>query len=249
MHDPIYDDPDVFTTIDVASIMDRRATLVTAVGGGPLRTIITGLARHPTGRYSSAKTLRAQPWKSQAERSRMMLCEADPDIASYLAQPHRLDFEVGGKIVRFFPDLRIDRRNGDVAIEKILSPSDVRRGRNFKPAIDWAVEIYRALGWTFSVRERSEIETGRAFRNAAAIQTDRHCSITPSDGLRAYDEIACRGGTAPYGALVEAIAPLPRGRAVLHALIVRGDLALDLDAILDADAPIWRQPRTGGSVQ
>lgn len=240
LFDPIYDDPDIFKKFDVAAVLDRRATLVIAVGGGPLRTIITGGKRNPTGRFTSVKTLREHPWKNEAERSRMIVCEVDPDVSSFLAQPHRIDFEIGKKTVRFFPDLRIDRRDGTVAIEKIRSKTDQRRGRDFKPAIDWARDVYDALGWDLCVLDRSEIEAGRTFRNAVTIYLDKNCKTTPGDVVRAHDEIARRGGEAPYAALADAIGPPPRGQAVLHALIVGGALALDLDAILDADTPIRR---------
>ena len=96
--------------------------------------------------------------------------------------------------------------------------------------------------------DRAEIEAGRAFRNAVTIYLDKNCKTTPGDVARAHDEIARRGGEAPYGALADAIAPSPRGPAVLHALIVGGALALDLDDILDADTPVRRLiPRLGGA--
>jgi hypothetical protein len=241
MYDEIYDDDDVFEPLDIGVSLEHRATLVTARGGGPLRTIITGSKRYATGRYISAKTGRAHPWKFEGEPSRLMICEADANVAAYLAQPHRIDFLIGRKTVQFFPDLRIVYRSGKVVIEKIRSDADVRLGRPDDPATDWARDVYSALGWELCVRDRAEIERGRALVNARIIEFDRFCVMTSIDVSRAFDAIDRSGGEATYGQLIEALGGMPRGQAVLHALIVRGEMAVDLDAILDADTPVWRR--------
>jgi hypothetical protein len=101
--------------------------------------------------------------------------------------------------------------------------------------------VYDALGWGFCVRARAEIERGRALINARIIEFDRFCVMTSIDVSRAYDAIDRRGGEAKYGQIIEALGGMPRGQAVLHALIVRGEMAIDLNAILDADTPVWRR--------
>ena len=65
----------------------KRATIVGADRGGPIRTIINGAARRATGRYSSAKTGRAQPWESKIERSHFWRCEADPRSRHFSPSP------------------------------------------------------------------------------------------------------------------------------------------------------------------
>lgn len=100
-----------FSGDDRIEITERRGRavgrIVRSETGGPIRTIITGTKRRPTGVYQSVKTGYAQPYESQAELLFMKLLEADYRVSNWLAHPHRLEMFAGGETITYFPDFLV----------------------------------------------------------------------------------------------------------------------------------------------
>lgn len=234
------EDPNLaYRALDVSAVLRHRATLVTVRRGGPIRTLIRGAARHPTGRYASAKAGRGQPWKSLDEEARIVVCEVDPSVRTYQVQPHRIDFLLPRKVMHFFADLRIDRWDGTVDIELSPSGRDVSKGE----VVDWAREVYDALGWR--LRQRTAEDRRRSSvveANSRLIDGDRFAVVPPGVLLAARRLIDAGGGQVPYGDLIAGIGASvgskPRGRAVLHAMVVHGHLALDLATPIRPRTPV-----------
>lgn len=216
-----------------------RAVIVDADDSGPIRTIINGRSRHATGRYSSAKSGRAQPWESKVERSHFWRCEANPQIASYLAQPHRLEIPVDGRTLVYFPDTIVHFHDGRTQIREIKDVYDAEFDPDYDDKLRFARDIYRGLGWDFVILERDQVEAQPGYRNARSIQFDRHVKFTGFDLDAAFGCIERDGRSAPFGLVVEALGGAERGRAILHALIVHGHVAIDLDKHIGADTPVW----------
>lgn len=88
------------------------ARIVTSNDGGPIRRIISGRSRRPTGTFTSVKAGgRAMPHESvEGERQAMWVAEAATCVRKMLAQPHRLEILVSGrpKPLKYFPDLLVD---------------------------------------------------------------------------------------------------------------------------------------------
>lgn len=88
------------------------ARIVTSEDGGPIRRIINGRSRRPTGTFTSIKAGgRAMPHESvEGERKAMWIAEAATCVVKMLAQPHRLEMAVSGRSrpLRFFPDLLLE---------------------------------------------------------------------------------------------------------------------------------------------
>lgn len=63
--------------------LSATATLVTTRDGSPLRTIITGRRRIPTGTYASRKAGRSLPYESMNERAFFMHSEVDTNVVDY----------------------------------------------------------------------------------------------------------------------------------------------------------------------
>ncbi|WP_439602111.1 hypothetical protein [Devosia sp.] len=108
--------------------MDRElvvAHVFVAEDGGPVRTIINGRHRKPTGRHYMIKAgFRSSPWESmQGEYPFMQLCEVATAVHRFLAQPHRLEMQVIGSAKRwvYFPDARIhvDRAFGEMLLSGV----------------------------------------------------------------------------------------------------------------------------------
>lgn len=237
-------DPNLeYLRLDLGLALNRRATLVTAKDGGPIRTLINGSAKHPTGVYQSCKTRRSQPWKSLDELSRFQVCEVDVSVKAYLAQPHRIDFHLPEGNMSFFADLRIDRVDGTVEIELSMASRSVSKGS----AVTWAGEVYAALGWGFRQRSTVERQTqALAVANALKIEGDRFAVVPPDAVLAARQAILSAGGLMTYRDLTEHLGQVltnrPRGRAVVHAMIVHGQLCLDLDHPLRPITPLRLRP-------
>jgi len=245
LDDKIYVGMDVAAWNDVTRTTEVHATLVTAVGGGPLRTLVTGGRRTHSGPYSSAKTNRSQPWKAPAEVARMMVCEVDSAVETYLAQPHRLDFRVESERLQFFPDLKIVYRSGATAVERIRSKAEVTRGLGESRAESLARHAYGLLGWEFRVLDPGKAEEGRAVGNARRIQLDRWTIVDARQMRRALDALDRAGGQTAFGVVVDAMGGDAAARAQLHALIIRAHVAIDLDAIFDDDTAVRRGPVAG----
>ena len=236
--------------LDIGLIRDRRATLVTARDGGPIRTLINGSAVHPTGVYRSSKARRPQPWKSLGELARFQVCEVDPSVRSYLAQPHRIDFHLPGKVVPFFADLRIERVDGTVDIELSPPSKTVPKGE----VIGWARAVYAALGWRFRQRTASERKASRLLEeNCLRFEGDRFTVVPPEALLASRTLVRTTNGQVSYRDLADhlgtVLGNVPRGRAVVHAMIVQGHVEIDLNKPLRPGTPLRVRPRPDGRRQ
>lgn len=88
------------------------ARIVSSDNGGPLRTIINGGGKRPTGRFVSVKgQSHAMPWESEpCELAALQLAEAGSPVFDLLAQPHRLEINSRrhSRPLVYFPDLLLN---------------------------------------------------------------------------------------------------------------------------------------------
>ena len=173
-------------------------------------------------------------WKESVQRSRLWICEVDPAVSSYLAQPHVVSVPFGEARNVFIPDLRIDYRDRSVGIETIFD----RRRPPRAAAMDFARELYEGMGWTYRVVRTPSVMRGFALANAQVVEADKFTKTTSRTIRTAAEFLAGNGGVAAYARLIEALGGGTRGRAALHALIVRGHLHFDIEGRLCADTAI-----------
>ena len=213
----------------------EKARINASMNGEPIRVFWHGQARHATGMYASARTARSQPWREPVQRSRLWICEVDPAVSTYLAQPHVVSVPFEGKHRNvFIPDLRIDYRDGSVGIETIFD----RRRPPRAAAMDFARELYEGMGWSYRVVKRPDVDRGFALANAQVVEADKFTKTTSRTIRTAAEFLAGCGGMAPYARLIEALGGGTQGRAALHALVVRGHLHFDIEGRLCADTAI-----------
>ena len=212
--------------------------------GGPVRMIISGRHRKPTGRYASVKAGRALPWEDRAERMFFWLCEADTAVARYLAQPHGLAIKVAGRArpLLYYPDVRRDMADGRVEIREIKSRAARSRLRDpdYQLKLDLAGEVYARLGWDFAVlHQADDIERPRQrFATAQEIQRRRRVRVDTRDRFALIEAIEREGGVAPLGTIVGVLGGEPLGRAKAYAAVVRRIVHVPLDQRLAADTPV-----------
>lgn len=212
--------------------------------GGPVRLIINGRHRKPTGRYHSVKAGRSMPWEDRAERMFFWLSEADTAVASYLAQPHGLEIKVAGRArpLLYYPDIRRDMADGRVEIREIKSQASRGRLRDpdYEFKLDLAREVYARLGWDFAILHQAEdIERPRQrFATAREIQRRRRVRVDTRDRFALVEAIEREGGAAPLGAIVGVLGGEPLGRAKAYAAVVRRIVHVPLDLRLATDTPV-----------
>jgi hypothetical protein len=212
--------------------------------GGPVRIIINGRHRKPTGRYTSAKARRAMPWEDRAERMFFWLCEADTAVVSFLAQPHCLEMKVagGGRSLLYYPDVRRDMADGRVEIREIKSrdAGTRRRDPDYAHKLELAHEVYARLGWDFEILDQDEdIERPRPrLATAKEIQRRRRVKVDTRDRFALIEAIERQGGIAPLQTVIEALGGEPVGRAKVYAAVVRRFVHLPLDRRLSDDTPV-----------
>lgn len=99
------------------------ARIVTSEDGGPIRRILNGRSRRPTGTFTSIKAGgRAMPHESvEGELKAMWIAEAAASVRRLLAQPHRLEISVSGRSrpLLYFADLLLEM--DDPAARRIAS--------------------------------------------------------------------------------------------------------------------------------
>lgn len=215
------------------------ARIVVSDNGSPIRPIINGRHRKPTGRYTSLKAGGAMPWEDKREREFFWISEADTAVVSYLAQPHRLEIEVGeARPLIYFPDIRRDLADGSVEIREIKKHYDPSDDPDYHRKLDLAKSIYERLGWSFRIIEGAELAQGRVLTNAKRIQRDRDVVVDTRHRTIAENVVAGSGGRARMGDVREALSPSLAGEALLFALIVRRVVSVDLHSRLDDDAGV-----------
>src|SRR5689334_5958783 len=97
-------------------VLDRHlpllhARIVWSEDGGPLRTVIDGRKRHPTGKVGSGSVktgFRSLPLESvTCEGNVFHIAEASTAVLEIISQPHRLEMYLEGrpKPLLYFPDI------------------------------------------------------------------------------------------------------------------------------------------------
>lgn len=238
------------TAITTDQQLDGRlgvgARIVMDPHGRPLRTIIVNGGKRITGFYVSRKGGTAMPYESFTELNALHQCEVDTDVEDYCAQPHRLEFIVGGEPRRYTPDIACNLSDGTVEIREVKGAFSPELNLYEARRHEIARTVYESLGWRFRVVRAADIERPSiAFANRAVIQ--RHAmAAVPADREIAALSLLARASTGivSLGRLSEVLGHGPLGVARACALMVRRRLAIDLDHRLGPNSPVRRIERS-----
>ncbi|WP_293340738.1 TnsA endonuclease N-terminal domain-containing protein [Parvibaculum sp.] len=227
---------------DIAKL-NREARIVTSTTGGPLRTIVTGTKRRPTGQFMSTKTGRAQPYESQAELLFMQQCEANHEVVTWLAQPHRLEMFVEGEKLIYFPDFNVLYADGREVVVEIKRDKTKEVYGKLAVKLEKAAYVYRSLNIRFQILDLTDLKKDPRCSNAEEIHRHARTRFFHHEVFPIIDQLhRCPSGTIPLGRAVEILGGNVIGHKKLCAMIVRRHFGLDLDARLSADTPVFPVP-------
>lgn len=206
--------------------------------GGPVRTIITGRKRIPTGRFHSAKNGRSLPWEGEVEPDYLVVCEADTDIVSFLSQPHMLEIDVGSDDpLIYFPDLDLLHADGSREIVEIKSAAD-RPTDDYSYKLDVAREYYAGLGWNFSKIHENEVRRQPRLKNAKQIYLSRNVHVSPHDMLKVMRFVGERG-VVDLASVIAKLGGGPVAKRQAYSLMIRRVIWIDIELLpLDDDSPV-----------
>jgi hypothetical protein len=236
--------------IEIRAQASRYANAVaeiTSADHGPMRTIHRRGKRKPIGRYPSHKNGRALTWESVHERHLMWLSEADPEIVSYIEQPHRVRMEIPDTKTRdlvYFPDLLREHADGrHEIIEVKKSWDEIRDDPMYEAKLELAAKIYQAKGYTFNILTADDIEIEPYFSNAQTIQRYRFTRVDSLDKIRFHEALDAANGELSLGDAIIAVSSKkdrfdPLAYAIVCALIVRREAFVNLRKTLDHNASI-----------
>jgi hypothetical protein len=240
------------------------ATIATSEEGGPIRRIINGRSRRPTGTFTSVKAGgRAMPYESvEGERRAMWIAEAAPSVRRLLAQPHRIEIAVSGRSrpLIFIPDLLLEvdesaasRLTSGLPFAQALlaEPDDVGRGGARTVVVEIKSDADRRMA---DAEYRLKLRLARRVYNGlgvdfAVVPDSAALSVSDFPAVKqivmkrhvAIDgrdiEIATsrvHDAPVPLGDLAASLGSSHVGIAKVFALQVRGLISIDLNRPVNA---------------
>lgn len=220
--------------LDTRGTRFESAELITRHDGGPVR-LTNGRRTKMVGRFFSTKTESGHLWESRNELHAMLHAEVDSSVRRYRAQPHVLTFTTCGVSFRYTPDREDTLAGGRIEIIEVKER--FKRDRDWSLKLGHARAIYGALGWSFRVVERHEIEAEPLFASVKEVQARSRAAITAADVL-SVQRLLTRIDAAAW-AEVEAVFPSSRPAFdIICAMTVRRIVTLDLTRGLHRDTPV-----------
>lgn len=224
---------------DIKSI-SKVARIVFSTTGGPLRTIITGTKCRPTGIYLSVKTGHAQPYESQAELLFMQQCEADHEVAAWLAQPHRLEMFIEGKKLIYFPDFSVLYADDREEVIEVKRDKAREVSGDLAAKLERAERIYLSANVKLRILDFSDLRTEPRHSNAEEIQRHSRTRYFQHEVFWLTEHIhRDPSGTIPFAKAIELLGGGVVGKKKLCAMIVRRHFGVDLDANLTGASPVF----------
>lgn len=229
--------------LDDASISRIRelARIKVADDGGPIRTIIGTRPLVWTGEYYSAKTRRSHPWESPFERDDFYRLEVDPEVESYLAQPHQLEVFFDGRQYHYIPDVRVEFSNRRVEIREVKkSKKEIVKDAFYEAKLMLARAVYEELGWAFRVVDEVDIrKPAIVFANSREIQLDGPLEIRQGEVDTVCAIFArANGPEVSLGRIAEALGGWVRGSSLVRAMVVHRILQLPLNRLITHETPV-----------
>ena len=211
--------------------------VVLSIDGRPLRSIITGRRTLVTGAYASRKAGRAQVFESMVEHDFFMLCEVDPKVVDYRAQPFRFEFALAGRWRTYIADCARLMDDGVVEVIELKSDRRYLDDPDYRAKLEGVRQLCDLLGWRFSVVLRRHLDKCPIRkRNIELVQQDR---LTAFDDGHIYQVVAALAeGPACVDDIVHALGCGPKGGAILRGMMVARIIEIDLVRPLSGESVV-----------
>jgi hypothetical protein len=193
------------------------------------------------------KARRAMPCEASHEEKLVYISEADARVVDYLTQPHRLEMYPTNsrrKLV-YFPDMWRQMSDGSIEIvETKKTWAEVHRKPEYTTKLKWAKRVYEQLNYTFRiVTEEDYLSVGPLTQNAKMIALDNKTAWRTEDRLRLLGAFSDAGvSSIGYGEAINSLVAADRDKihatAILHAMIVRRIVSIDIHSVIDINSPV-----------
>lgn len=191
-----------------------------------MRKVVKRSNARSTGKYPSWKVGRMLQWESRNELNAFFLLDSDPDVVSFKEQPCKITYDQDGVSRSHYPDILVQRYGRKELWEvkpdaKAEEPELVRRTALM-------IKDLPAWGYTYRVVLAKELAAQPRQRNAYFLLGFGWRPV--ADGEREF----IRRAINQHGSLLWADACRgefgPKGREILCNLVLRGVLAIDMNA-------------------
>lgn len=220
----------------VVTTIDASAEIVAYSDGSPVRLRQNGRLAKPMGLEFSVKNGDHVPWESRNEQHALWHAEMNSGVVSYRAQPHTLRLMMNGRRASYTPDLLLEGVDGAIDIVEVKDTFEEKKDPEYTDKLNRAAIIYRALGWSFTIVTKAELEAEPAFSDVELLHRYRKTALQV-DHVHAVQMVLAEGPTN-LKTLRRMLPPDPMGMAQLSAMIVHRVVGVDLANGLDDDAVV-----------
>jgi len=207
----------------------------------PVRKVVRRTTKRVVGRFPSRKSKAMISWESQVERDFLYLLETDPEVEAFVEQPERLRLEIDGDLHSYVPDFLIGSHQGQLWFAEVKHDDEAERPEN-KAWFAAAAHACLQLNVGYRLVLESDIRREPRLSNAKLLL--RYTNIDPEHDIVVRATALVEEAPMPLGALREALGGHQRHQDVM-ALLLSGQIAVNLDQPLTDDSPVWL-PKLGG---
>lgn len=198
----------------------------------------------------------------------LQLCEISPRVKFMLSQPHTLKLHVAGlsRPLYYTPDVEADvhpslirdlRRGvpfGEAALATVASKCRSRTRKlvlevkteddprlddpEYTEKLRLARDLYSHHGYEFVVVHKQDDIDDIDLAAVERIVLDNLVGVRPTHLAAVRALFRKVGGAVPYYLLADALGGGPAGRAVLHAMLIRGHVCLDFSSAFGPSSPV-----------
>lgn len=190
------------------------------------RKVITRRTNRVIGLFTSLKNRALVPWESQLEFDCLRLLEVDNTVALFSAQPEVLQYELGGDEHRYYPDLRVDYRDGRTEIVEVKFEADAVEPAN-QARFEVVAEIYKKRGIGFRLMTERDIRREPLLENARLMLEARDLSPSPRLKLQVADSFN-KKRPRTLSELEASLSFKPEQRGELYAMALQNFFDIDL---------------------
>lgn len=200
-----------------------------------VRKITNGSGQKIIGLFYSQKMGTHVPFESVPERNYFYSLEFDKTVKAYLSQPATIEYWMDDQVHRYTPDVEVQPLEAYVPPKFVdVKPAGVAQYKSNARKFAFIEEAFAELGAGFEIITAESLERHPRLRNLRLLYTYADEFVSESARLTCLDALA--SGPAPLEQLAAQLDAMGYSLGSLYALVFRGELQCDLDALIDSRA-------------